>query len=413
MSQKGENHVSTERKDGISLILTPKNYVPWSKEAVLVCGKLYGRLADVLTTGKPYKVPVPVEKDYLPEQEPGEPALSQSQKDKLFERAYERYYAKLDKTNDNKPLMYFTLMGSIGTESKNIISQSARYLDHCDKNKDSDELAIIVRKTHYTEVSGDNPLRKYNTRAKAEMRFGLFKMKSDMTLGDFFEQFVEHRRILTAQKDEVPHPKREAQNFLLRLDERYAEMLVSMDNGSITGKAYPGSLEEAYEVTRLWAIPTHKKVATSATALVVSEEGSRARDGGGRGSRGGSGRGTSGRGGRGPSKRGSPSLKLLKKTVKFVKEEPKGTEKADTTGWVVPPGCEPVSKTCRGCLKKGHIWINCPDNTTSEKVLVGKENDEDDWEEADEEEDWRTYVIAESRDRQSTMFLSDEILLDN
>ena len=61
-------------------------------------------------------------------------------------------------------------------------------------------------------------MRKYNT------RFGLFKMKSDMmTLGAFFEQFVEHRRkILTAQKDEVSHPKREAQNFLLRLDERYA-----------------------------------------------------------------------------------------------------------------------------------------------------------------------------------------------
>ena len=64
-------------------------------------------------------------------------------------------------------------------------------------------------------------------------------------------------------------------------------------------------------------------------------------------------------------------------------------------------------------MQRGHIWINCPDNTTSEKVLVGKENDEDDWEEADEDEDWRTYVIAESRDRQSTMFLSDEILLDN
>ncbi len=212
---------------------------------MLVCGKLYGRLADVLTTGKPYKVPVPVEKDYLPEQVPGEPVLSQSQKDKLFERAYERYYAKVDKVTDSKPLMYFTLMGSISTESKNIVSQSARYFDHCDKNKDSDELAIIVRKTHYTEVSCDNPLRKYNTRAKAEMRFSLFKMKSNMTLGAFFEQFVEHRRILTAQKDEVPHPKRETQNFfLLRFNERYAEMLVSMDNGSITGKAYPGSLEE-------------------------------------------------------------------------------------------------------------------------------------------------------------------------
>ena len=90
MSQKGESHVSTERKDVISVILTPKNYVSvsWNKEAVLVCGKKYGRLADVLKTGKPYKVPTPMEKDYLPELQHGEPALSQSQNDKLFERAY-------------------------------------------------------------------------------------------------------------------------------------------------------------------------------------------------------------------------------------------------------------------------------------------------------------------------------------
>ena len=90
MFQKGESHVSTERKDVMSVILTPKNYVPWNKEAVLVCGKLYGRLADVLKTGKPYKVPTPMEEDYLPELQPGEPALSQSQQDKLFERAWER-----------------------------------------------------------------------------------------------------------------------------------------------------------------------------------------------------------------------------------------------------------------------------------------------------------------------------------
>ena len=70
-------------------------YLPQNKEAVLVCEKLYGRLADVLKTGNPYKVPAPMEKDFLPElQQPGEPALSQSQKDKLFERAYDEcYYA--------------------------------------------------------------------------------------------------------------------------------------------------------------------------------------------------------------------------------------------------------------------------------------------------------------------------------
>ena len=37
------------------------------------------------------------------------------------------------------------------------------------------------------------------------------------------------------------------------------------------------------------------------------------------------------------------------------------------TGWVVPTGCELVPKTCRGCLKKGHILFN-----NVEKALWGK-----------------------------------------
>ena len=101
----------------------------------------------------------------------------------------------------------------------------------------------------------------------------------------------------------------------------------------------------------------------------------------------------------------------MKKTVKFKEEKSdKTTGKIDMTGGVVPTGCEPVSKTCRGCLKKGHIWINCPDNV--EKALVGKDEEGDDWE---EEEDYNTFVIAGSRKRgrEFTMFLGEEILLDN
>jgi hypothetical protein len=89
----------------------------------------------------------------------------------------------------------------------------------------------------------------------------------------------------------------------------------------------------------------------------------------------------------------------------------KTTGEIDMTGWVVPTGCEPVSKTCRGCLKKGHIWINCPDNV--EKVLVGKEDVEDDWEE--EEDEYSTFVIGRkcSHNEEMALFLNNEILLDN
>ena len=75
-----------------------------------------------------------------------------------------------------------SLLASIGTESKTILSQHAFYHVDCEQNGDSDVLAIIISKTQYAEVSGDNPLRKHNIRAKKEMEFGLFRMKADMTV---------------------------------------------------------------------------------------------------------------------------------------------------------------------------------------------------------------------------------------
>lgn len=239
-----------------------------------------------------------MEKDYLPPLEPGQAPYSDASKERFKEKAYDRYYTKVEKYNELRPKMYSTLLSSFSIESKVIVSQHCLYLKRCVEDKDCDVLANIVSATHYTQTSGDNPLRKHNMRAKREMQFGLFRMTSNMNLGEFYKQFVEHRRILTAQKDEVPVPKREAQNFILRLDGRYAEMITSMDNGSITGKPYPASLAEAYEVARLWVVPMDKKVTAPALALVAADDNqlSGSRDG----SRGrGGGKGMSGRAGPG------------------------------------------------------------------------------------------------------------------
>jgi hypothetical protein len=115
--------------------------------------------------------------------------------------------------------MYFTLLASIGTESKTILSQHAFYHANSEQNSDSDVLAIIISKTHYTVVSGDNPLRKYNMRAKKEMEFGLFRMKADMTLGELYERFVEYRRIL-ADRSEGRSPKSEVRGTELPIKAR-------------------------------------------------------------------------------------------------------------------------------------------------------------------------------------------------
>ena len=174
----------------------------------------------------------------------------------------------------------------------------------------------------------------------------------------------------------------------------------------------------------MYVVPEEKSKKPSGpptSTYLANEEVAQAGNRANRGTAAGSGRGAGGRG-VGPSrkkgsppprKKGSPPRnKLLKKTVKFKDEKgTKPTGKIDMTGWVVPAGCEPVSKTCRGCLKKGHIWADCPDNV--EKVLVGKEDVEDDWEE--EEDEHSTFVIRRKRSHNEEMalFLNDEILLDN
>jgi hypothetical protein len=158
-------------------------------------------------------------------------------------------------------------------------------------------------------------------------------------------------------------------------------------------------------------IPSQKKAVTSSLALLVAtEDSSRMKSSGCRGGRRAGGHSTGGHGGRGLQKKGSPPPKSLKKKIKFG--ESKSSDKVDMTGWVVPAGCEPYSKTCRGCLKKGHIWTKCPDRVTTENVLMG--HDEDDWQ-SDDEDDQGTFMISttKKRDREAAIFLSEEILLDN
>ena len=104
-----------------------------------------------------------MEKDYLPELQPGEPAYCRAGKtsssSELMSATMRRWTRYLP---DQKPNMYFTLLASIGTESKKtILSQHAFYHVDCEQNSYSDVLAINISKTHYTytEVSGDNPLK--------------------------------------------------------------------------------------------------------------------------------------------------------------------------------------------------------------------------------------------------------------
>ena len=68
--------------------------------------------------------------------------------------------------------------------------------------------------------------------------------------------------------------------------------------------------------------------------------------------------------------------------------------------------------TCRGCLKKGHLWINCPDNVAADKAPQGKQSPfiaigEDDSQ--DEEAIYDACFMM----KETVFFGKTEVLLDN
>ena len=99
-----------------------------NKKAVLVCGKLYGRLADVLKTGKPYKVPAHhMEKDYLPELQPGEPgARKTSSSSEPISATMQRWTRYL--IRNQTCISPSLLLVSISTESKTILSSQHAFI---------------------------------------------------------------------------------------------------------------------------------------------------------------------------------------------------------------------------------------------------------------------------------------------
>jgi hypothetical protein len=196
-------------------------------------GSKYGRIADVLRTGIPYVEPRPTAAQYLPVLEPTDsPLLSAAMREKLKERAYDRYQTRLDEMIKDKVKIYFDFMASVGAESTILIKRHAQYLVECGQNRDSDALVGIIASTLYNEIGGNIELRKHFMREKKELEFGFFKMTSEMDISSFYKQFVEFRATLTKQGHPVPEDRREAQKFLQRLDDRYSEMMTSMANGT-------------------------------------------------------------------------------------------------------------------------------------------------------------------------------------
>ena len=335
----------------------------------------------------------------------------------------------VEKMKEKYPMLFWTIYKSFSVESSVMIKRHALYLPHCDLNKDPNVLAQIINETHFAKISGELQLMKHYERELKEIEFNSLVQKPDEKLSDFYKKYLEYRKTLVSCKVKTPKDEREAMKFLLKLDPiRYGRMLSQMKNAALTGTAYPATLPTAYDVAGKWTVEFKPKLALQSSFVLADDRGGRGGGGGGRGRVGHGGGRFPGRG-RGRLGRGGGQHKDAEKKDEQAQKSDKSKKEHDMSGWVIPAGCDPDPRTCRGCMKRGHIWLNCPDNTdrddNKETVMVATEEDDCQWE--DDDDPNFNYMITrsvkknkpncvnkkQSVEKQLVLFATDEILLDN
>ena len=189
--------------------------------------------------------------------------------------------------------------------------------------------------------------------------------------------------------------------FLSKLDPlRYAAMLAQLTNDATLGRAFPPTLHAARSVSSGWKTANVKTSGSSdlQSVFVLADDFTA-----------------------GPtSSKSATSGQQTKQAGRFTP----GNKKQPLQSTIAQPARKPSNvttaetRTCRGCLVKGHIYRNCPDNpqcspTPETKVMIAR--GEDDAADEDIFNSPPTFIINEtsSQESSSISFMATGVLLDN
>ena len=189
--------------------------------------------------------------------------------------------------------------------------------------------------------------------------------------------------------------------FLSKLDPlRYAAMLAQLTNDATLGRAFPPTLHAAWSVSSGWKTANVKTSGGSdlQSVFVLADDFTA-----------------------GPtSSKSATSGQQTKQAGRFTP----GNKKQPLQSTIPQPARKPSNvttaetRTCRGCLVKGHIYRNCPNNpqcspTPETKVVIAR--GEDDAADEDIFDSPPTFIINEtsSQESSSIFFTATEVLLDN
>ena len=282
-------------------------------------------------------------------------------------------------------------------ESKEEVTQHAQFVQ-ADLLHDPNMLWRIIRETHLTNIHGVGlgPLEIVQMKNK----FGQLRQKPGTSIGEFKKEFdLQYEALLGAGVIATAQPEL-AMLFLSKLDpHRYATMLAQLTNDATLGRAFPQSLHAAWSVASGWKTASVKIAGGSdmQSVFLLADE----------------------------VTVGPVSSKYT--TLGSISSKPAGRSQSNAKKSQQPPPRNPLpsvqkqsssfptseTRTCRGCLAKGHIYRDCPDNPKREsKVMIAR--GEDDTTE-DDIYDSSAYIINDTSDPASSsiFFTATEVLLDN
>jgi len=150
---------------------------------------------------------------------------------------------------EERAMMYEIIWGQIGTESKQMIENHAKFKDakaDADGRKDPLQLWKIIVATHLIKSSGNDAL----DRAEAKSYYDRIHQRFEENLGDYklrFDRSIEALEKL--QYSSIPSSDEQVIHFIRSLhDSKHYEWKTKMMNDIKAGSTIPATVETAYEL---------------------------------------------------------------------------------------------------------------------------------------------------------------------
>ena len=361
------------------------NFNTWRLHQIDRCSIEFGFQANVLKNNVQYVPPGVVASDYTPEVVEGEPALTAASLVTLRLEAEKQRNKEIHMLKLSMPKFFATLWESLSIESREEVSQHTGFLE-ADMNQDPNMLWTIIRETHLTAIHGVGlgPLEIVQMKNK----FNQLRQKPGTSIGEFKKEFdVQYEAICGAGVPATAAPEL-AMLFLSKLDpHRYAAMLAQLTNDATLGRAFPQTLHAAWSVASGWKTASTKIAGGSdlQSVFVLADD---------------------------ITASPTQSKPATAGQRRFNKKQPPQAARQPTNATTAE------TRTCRGCLMKGHIYRDCPDNTQRSPTLDTKvmiATGEDDAADEDFYDSPPTFVINETSKQEpsSVFFTATEVLLDN